>query len=211
MAEQQLTANITRDKNRACIIIWSIGNETPLSDARLRFMGNLAKKARMLDDSRLISAALEKHRDKKYDTLCWVDDPLGEYLDVVSCNEYIGWYDGLPALAGKTTWKTTYNKPFVFSEFGAEAPYGQPGDSLTRWSSAFQEYFYREQINMLKRIPFLRGTIPWILVDFRSPRRLLPGIQDGWNKKGLISNKGEKKKAFFIMKDFYKEKGKNSF
>jgi beta-glucuronidase len=204
-AEQQLTENITRDKNRASIIIWSIGNETPVTEPRLKFMSNLAAKARQLDGTRLISAALEVHHDSKFDTVYWVNDPLGEYLDVVACNEYVGWYDGLPAKANKITWKTTYNKPFMFSEFGAEAPYGFHGDSLTRWSEEYQEYFYNQQIAMLNRISFLRGTTPWILADFRSPKRLLPGIQDGWNKKGLISEQGQKKKAFFILKKWYGE------
>ena len=204
-AEQQLAENITRDKNRASIIIWSIGNETPVTETRLKFMSNLAAKARQLDGTRLISAALEVHHDSKFDTVYWVDDPLGEYLDVVACNEYVGWYDGLPAKTNKITWKTTYNKPFMFSEFGAEAPYGFHGDSLTRWTEEYQEYFYNQQIAMLKRIPFLRGTTPWILADFRSPKRLLPGIQDGWNKKGLISEQGKKKKAFFILKKWYSE------
>lgn len=204
-AEQQLTENITRDKNRASIIIWSIGNETPVTDERLSFMKNLAKKARQLDESRLISAALEVHHDSKFDSIYWVNDPLGEYLDVISCNEYIGWYDGLPMKCDKITWKTTYNKPFMFSEFGAEAPYGLHGDTLSRWSEEYQEYFYKQQIKMLKRIPFLRGTTPWILADFRSPRRLLPTIQDGWNKKGLISEQGFKKKAFYTLRDWYRE------
>jgi beta-glucuronidase len=204
-AEQQLTENITRDKNRASIIIWSIGNETPVTENRLKFMSALAAKARQLDDTRLISAALEVHHDSQFDSVYWVNDPLGKYLDVVACNEYVGWYDGLPAKTSKITWKTIYNKPFMFSEFGAEAPYGLHGDSLIRWSEEYQEYFYNQQIGMLKRIPFLRGTTPWILADFRSPKRLLPGIQDGWNKKGLISEQGQKKKAFFILKKWYGE------
>jgi len=57
---------------------------------------------------------------------------------------------------------------------------------------------------MLKQIPFLRGISPWILMDFRSPRRTLPEIQDFYNRKGLISDQGQKKKAFFILQDYYK-------
>lgn len=60
---------------------------------------------------------------------------------------------------------------------------------------------------MLKRIPFLRGTCPWILADFQSPLRLHPTFQKGWNRKGLLSEKGEKKKSWYVMKEFYsKEK-----
>src|SRR5258706_14632554 len=58
---------------------------------------------------------------------------------------------------------------------------------------------------MLKRISFLRGTCPWILMDFRSPRRPLPGIQDFHNRKGLISDRGERQKSFYVMQRYYQE------
>jgi beta-glucuronidase len=61
-------------------------------------------------------------------------------------------------------------------------------------------------MGMLNRIPQLRGMSPWILVDFRSPRRMLPGVQDGYNLKGLISDQGEMKQAFFILRKAYQDK-----
>ena len=61
----------------------------------------------------------------------------------------------------------------------------------------------------MRRVPNLSGMTPWILADFRSPRRPLPGIQDFWNRKGIISDKGIKKKAFYILKDFYDDIKKN--
>src|SRR6185312_12029819 len=51
-ADRQLTDLITRDKNRASVIVWSIGNETPLSAPRLTFMSNLAARAHELDGTR---------------------------------------------------------------------------------------------------------------------------------------------------------------
>ena len=36
-ARNQLKEMIARDKNRAAVVIWSVANETPLSDARFRF------------------------------------------------------------------------------------------------------------------------------------------------------------------------------
>ena len=202
-ARNQLSEMITRDKNRAAVVIWSVANETPLSDARLSFLRNLVSLARTLDPSRLLSAAMERHYLN--DTTQMIDDPLGEYLDVLGCNEYVGWYDGLPAKADRLEWRSKYQKPLVMSEFGGDALYGNHGDELTRWTEEYQESIYQHQIAMLKRIPFLRGTAPWILMDFRSPRRPLPNIQDYWNRKGLISNRGEKKKAFYVMQRWYRE------
>lgn len=206
-ARNQLSEMIARDKNRAAVVIWSVANETPLSDARLSFLRNLISHARSLDPTRLISAAMERHYIDA--TTQMIDDPLGEYLDVLGCNEYVGWYDGLPDKADRLEWKSKYQKPLIMSEFGGDARFGHHGDALTRWTEEYQESLYRHQLAMLKRIPFLRGTSPWILTDFRSPRRPLPKIQDYWNRKGLISNRGEKKKAFYVMQQWYRERQSN--
>jgi len=202
-ARNQLQEMITRDKNRAAVVIWSVANETPLSDARLTFLKNLITHARSLDGTRLLSAAMERHYLNP--TTQMIDDPLGEFLDVLGCNEYVGWYDGLPEKADGLEWKSKYQKPLVMSEFGGDALFNHHGDALTRWTEEYQESIYHHQIAMLKKIPFLRGTSPWILTDFRSPRRPLPGIQDYWNRKGLISDRGEKKKAFYVLQDWYQE------
>ena len=42
-------------------------------------------------------------------------------------------------------------------------------------------------------------------MDFRSPNRTLAGIQDEFNRKGLISDQGKKKQAYFILQKAYKE------
>src|SRR5262245_16468455 len=203
-ARSQLGEMIARDKNRAAVIIWSMANETPPGDARLAFLRKLIDHARTLDGTRLIYAAMERHYVKDTTTQM-IDDPLGEYVDVFGCNEYVGWYDGLPEKADGVDWQTKYQKPLVMTEFGAEAPYGNHGDALTRWTEEYQENVYLHQLAMLKRITFLRGTCPWLLMDFRSPRRPLPGVQDFYNRKGLISDHGQKKKAFYVMQNFYRE------
>ena len=125
-ARNQLSEMIARDKNRAAVVIWSVANETPLSDARLSFLRNLISHARSLDSTRLISAAMERHYIDA--TTQMIDDPLGEYLDVLGCNEYVGWYDGLPDKADRLEWKSKYQKPLIMSEFGGDARYGHHGD-----------------------------------------------------------------------------------
>lgn len=201
VAARQLAEMIERDRNRAAVILWSVGNETPLSDERLDFMRRLIERARDLDPTRLVTAALERRYLDSRTVL--IDDPLGEYLDVLGCNEYVGWYDGLPAKADGLRWQSAYDKPLVMSELGGGAVCGRHGGAGERWTEEYQEDLYRHQIAMLRKIPFLRGMSPWILTDFRSPRRHLPGIQDFWNRKGLISETGCRKKAFFVLRAFY--------
>jgi beta-glucuronidase len=207
-ASRQLAESMTRDKNRACIAFWSVSNETPLTEPRLHFLKGLIQQARAADSTRLLTAAMERHYADPH--MQAIDDPLGEFVDVLGCNEYIGWYDGLPAKADSMSWSTVYQKPVIMSELGGEALSGYHADSLTIWSEEFQESFYRHQVAMLSRIPFLRGMSPWILMDFRSPRRQLPGIQDFHNRKGLISDKGEKKKAFYVLQEYYRTKMQNT-
>ena len=202
-AQQQLDDLITRDKNRASVIVWSIGNETPLSEPRHQFMGKLAAFARSQDDTRLVAAALEVHRNG---TEVIVDDPLGEKIDLVSFNEYAGWYwGGTPKEITKYHFNIKYNKPVVITEFGADALAGFHGDEDTRWSEEYQEALYVNQIKFLSTIDGLRGMTPWILTDFRSPRRQHPVYQNFWNRKGLISETGKKKKAFYVLKNFYQQ------
>jgi beta-glucuronidase len=202
-AQNQLTDLIVRDRNRASVIVWSVANETPVSEPRTRFLKSLVDTARSLDEARLISAAMEVHADPTNTNHKIVDDPFGQYTDLLSFNQYVGWYDGLPSKLAQITWTLSYEKPVVISEFGADALQGFHGDKLTRFTEEFQEDLYRETIAMLQKIPQWRGATPWILCDFRSPRRPLPQIQDGWNRKGLIGENGTKKKAFGVLKAFY--------
>jgi beta-glucuronidase len=129
---------------------------------------------------------------------------LQEYLDIIAFNQYIGWYDGLPEKCKNAEFEIKYDKPVMVSEFGGDALQGNHGTKDDRWTEEFQEDLYVETLKMLDRIPQLRGITPWILADFRSPRRVLPYIQDGWNRKGLISETGDKKKAFFVLQKYYK-------
>lgn len=205
-ARAQLADLIVRDRNRASVIVWSVANETPPSEPRLRFLGTLVADARKLDATRLVSAAMEVQGDPADPDLRIVNDPFGKLTDLASFNEYVGWYDGLPEKCDRVHWRVDYEKPVVISEFGAGALAGFHGDSHTRFTEEFQADVYRRTLPMLEKIPQLRGMSPWILVDFRSPRRPLAGIQDGWNRKGLISDRGQRKQAFSILQAFYKRK-----
>jgi beta-glucuronidase len=202
-AEQQLDEEIGTLRNHASIIFWSMANETPNTDARTQFIKTLASRARSLDGSRLITAALLVRTEGNTKI---VDDPLGQALDVVGVNEYIGWYEGRPETADSTRWDIKYDKPLIVSEFGGGAKAGLHGNSDERWTEEYQANIYTHQLQMLNRIPQLRGMSPWVLMDFRSPNRPLAGIQDEFNRKGLINEQGQKKLAFSVLQKAYVEK-----
>jgi beta-glucuronidase len=203
-ADNQLHEMIARDHNRASVVFWSLSNETPVKSARLTFLHQLADSARQVDSTRLITSAMN-HVDETGPDTRVLNDALGEYLDVLGLNEYLGWYRGAPEDADRMQWKFGWDKPVIVSEFGAGAPYGRHGESDERWTEEYQASLYQHQITMLKKIPALAGMSPWVLMDFHSPRRLLPGTQDYFNRKGLVSNHGEHKQAFYVLQKHYRE------
>ena len=205
-AKAQLRDVIARDQARAAIILWSVSNETPINSARNAFLKTMAEYARSLDSTRLITSASDKWHFTDRNT-AELSDPLGDYLDVIGLNEYIGWYgDRKSEDADQTSWKFAYTKPVIVSEFGADALYNLHGDAETRFTEEYQANLFEHQLGMLGRMPQLAGMSPWILMDFHSPRRPLPGIQDYFNRKGLISDRGQKKQAFYILQKSYQEK-----
>ena len=202
-AERQLTDMIRRDHNRGAIIIWSIANETPHGEARDRFLSRLATQARSLDSTRLISMAMEVLSASNY--VNRLQDNMNEYVDVVSFNQYVGWYRDVHD-APHMQWEIPYDKPVIISEFGGGSKAGLHGDVDQRWTEEFQERLYRENLAMLEKIDGLAGTCPWVLKDFRSQRRLLPGIQDLFNRKGLYDDQGQRKKASYVLQEWYRNK-----
>jgi beta-glucuronidase len=199
-AENQLTELIRRDQNRASVIIWSVGNENADTDARLHFMKSLAQKVKTLDPARLVSAA------------CLVDhvnlaiaDRLAADLDIIGLNEYYGWYEPDFNKLLQIFANSKPTKPVIISEFGADAKAGARGTVDDLGTEDCQLAIYRKQLATIARIPYVQGISPWILYDFRCPRRLNE-LQNYYNTKGLLSaDKSYRKLAFYELQKFYQK------
>ena len=197
---------IRRDRNRCSVVIWSLSNETyDFTPKRNESLIKLAEKCKNLDSTRLITSVIN---NQGYDNNTFnVWDSLYQHFDIMSINEYLGWYVPWQGNPENTKWKLVFdNKPIIISEFGGEALYGSnygPKDEAAYWREEYQEQIYINQIKMFANVPNLAGVCPWLLVDYRSLGRMHPIYQNGWNRKGLISDRGEKKKAWYIMKKYY--------
>ena len=196
-AANQLSELIRRDRNRASVILWSVGNETPDSPERTRFLGRLAELARLADPTRLITAACTLQDGR-------IQDSLEAGLDVIGLNEYFGWYD--PDLAGlaRTLAASTPTRPVIISETGADALSGWRDPRRPLSSEDRQAEIYRAQFEMLERASYICGVSPWLLYDFRSERRQ-SSLQRGFNRKGLIAeDKQTIKQAFGVLAGIYR-------
>lgn len=207
-ARTMLREMINRDKNRCAVCFWGVANETKPSDARNAFLLSLLKMGRSMDCSRLYVAAFDLVYFNKNTRHFEMDDPFTANLDVVAVNKYVGWYHPWPLSPEEAVWDVVPDKPLIISEFGGEALYGQHGDEevASSWSEEYQAKLYKDNIEMFNHIPNLCGVSPWILFDFRSPFRFHPTNQSGWNRKGLLSDQGLRKKAWYVMHEYYKQK-----
>ena len=210
LARTMMSELVLRDRNRASVAFWSVANETPVHDARTRFLRQVIADVRRLDPTRLVTAALNKNVDvggaREGETRLVVDDPLGADLDVIALNQYEGWYGSRTPDQVKTVrFVNSYAKPMMMSEFGADALYGHRGARQDRWTEEYQAWIYQETLAILERDGFV-GVSPWLLKDFRSPRRWHAHFQGYWNRKGLISPEGHRKLAFEVVRRFYAER-----
>lgn len=210
LARGMMTELVVRDRNRASVAFWSVANETPVHEARTRFLRSVIADVRRLDPTRLVTAALNKNIDvggaREGESRLVVDDPLGADLDVIAINQYEGWYgprtpDQIPTVR----FGSNFAKPMMMSEFGADALYGWHGNRADRWTEEHQAWIFEQTLSIIDRDGFV-GVSPWLLKDFRSPRRWHARFQGYWNRKGLISPEGRRKLAFDVLRRFYATK-----
>ncbi|MEM8559314.1 MAG: glycoside hydrolase family 2 TIM barrel-domain containing protein [Bacteroidota bacterium] len=223
LARAMLAAMIDRDENRASVILWSVANETPITEDRMHFLRTLIADVRALDPTRLVTAALKSSSveaaaadgagGRVSDTggrasslVQRVDDPLGADLDVLAVNTYVGWYGSrTPAEIAEVSFEVPYDKPLVLSEFGAGAVAGLhgPRENPERWTEEYQAALIDETMAVALATPQVVGTVPWVLKDFRSPRRWHARYQQFWNRKGLFSETGTRKLAADVLAQWY--------
>lgn len=204
-ASAMLRETMMRDRNRCADCFWGIANETKNTPERNAFLARLLRVGKDIDTTRLFVAAYDLAAYSPQHDRFVMEDDFYQQLDLVGINKYMGWYAAWPKNPADLHWAVATEKPLFISEFGCEALYGQHGDKevASSWSEEYQAELFRRNLRMFENIPNLCGVSPWVLFDFRSPTRLHPTNQDGWNRKGLVSDQGQRKQAWYIMRDYY--------
>ncbi len=189
---RNLASSMIRDMiftyyNHPSIVIWSVANEIPVENADCtKTIIMLMDTARSLDSTRLVT----------YVSARYVIDSTRLDSDVSCLNCYVGWYYGKTrdmASFLEFSHATAPDKPWLITEFGACAKYGfRDPDKKEKYSEDFQADFIRHYIRTINGMEWASGWFIWLYRDFRSPLRMHK-YQAGYNRKGIVSEKGEQK------------------
>ncbi len=204
----QLTSMVREYRHHPCVVFWSVGNEF---DSAQTGAADYVKRAvsfvKRLDDTRLVTFASSRR----------LKDQAAEYVDVISWNEYYGWYYGTihdlgdVLDAGHAKWP---DKPILISEFGAGGPIDRPtggGEAIEgkQYTLQYQNRLIKthlEQIYDPKRESYVAGAAVWCFSDFADPHRHGQGHPQQWyqvNTKGVVTRDRKRKPAFDLIKQFY--------
>ncbi len=192
VAARILRELIKRDINHPSVIWWSVGNEIPIHRRECsRFIKRLMVLARKYDDTRIVTYVSRK----------LITDLTRRYADVATINTYFGWYFGherMLSLFLDIMTAPLFNKPWIFTEFGAGAKFGFHDDwkNQTKFTEERQLQLLDYTIRTINSKENFAGWFIWIFRDFRSLMKS-GNYQQGFNRKGIVSEKSYEKKLIF--------------
>ncbi|MFW9945333.1 MAG: glycoside hydrolase family 2 protein [Candidatus Odinarchaeota archaeon] len=192
VAARILRELIKRDINHPSVIWWSVGNEIPIHKRECsRFVRRLMMLARTYDDTRIVTYVSRK----------LITDLTRRFADVATINTYFGWYFGherMLSLFLDIMNAPFFTKPWIFTEFGAGAKYGFHDDwrNQTKFTEERQLQLLDYTIRTINSKEYFAGWLIWIFRDFRSLMKS-GEYQQGFNRKGIVSEKSYEKKLIF--------------
>ncbi|KAL7987059.1 hypothetical protein Chor_005978 [Crotalus horridus] len=208
---------IRRDKNRPSVVMWSVANE-PSSELPVAayYFKTVIAHTKALDPTRPVTYVSNAN---------YLRDQGAPYVDVICVNSYFSWYHDaghleVIQLQLKTQfehWYTTYQKPIIQSEYGADTISGFHADPPLMFSEEYQTAVLKEYHAVLdqKREEYVIGELIWNFADFMTEQvhcvvRTQPYkfAQHGvtrviGNKKGIFTRQRQPKTAAFLLKDRY--------
>jgi beta-glucuronidase len=202
MCKQQVEEMITRDKNHASVIMWSVACE-PDSDVpeAVPFLKALADLSHRLDHTRPVT----------FVSHVGVNDDAIRHFDVMSLNRYYGWYtqpaqldlacqmlsDEIDAMYEK------FGKPFLLTECGADTIPGLHADPPELFSEEFQVEMIRRYLDVVRSKPYAIGTHIWNFADFKTAQafRRVGGV----NYKGVFTRERQPKMVAHALRKLWRK------
>lgn len=202
-AVSQMTELIKQNYNHPSIFFWGISNEITIggdSERLLHFLREQHEMTKRLDPTRLTTMA--------HLLMVPIDSPHNKITDLVSYNNYFGWYLGEVGQHGPWLDKFHTEHPLIpigLSEYGVEGilTYQNNAPKKKDYSETYHAYFHEAMLETFKSRPYLWSTHVWNMFDFSSDIRDEGGVQ-GMNNKGLITHdRSIKKDAFYVYKAYW--------
>ena len=193
---------ISRDKNHACVVMWSIANEPDsASTGAYEYFKPLYDLARELDPQKRPCTLVSVQMGNGPKTDC-----SRLLSDVICLNRYYGWYFGAPdlempeqALRQELDGWREYGKPVVFTEYGADTVMGFHDTTPVMYTEEYQVDYYKMNNGVFDDYDFVVGEQVWNFADFATSQSMLR-VQG--NKKGIFTRDRKPK----LVAHYFKER-----
>ncbi|KAF1974629.1 hypothetical protein BU23DRAFT_531633 [Bimuria novae-zelandiae CBS 107.79] len=204
--ERGIRELIARDKNHACVVMWSIANEPASHEEGAReYFEPLVDITRKLDPRPICFANIGMATSEK--------DLISDMFDVLCLNRYYGWYENCGDMrlaethlqADLMSWQKKYGKPIIMTEYGADTIAGLHSAGVTPWSEEFQAKLLDLYHRVFDRVDAVIGEQVWNFADFQTS--LLVFRVDG-NKKGIFTRDRRPKAAAQVLRQRWRVQGK---
>lgn len=192
---------ISRDKNHACVVMWSIANEPDSAgEGAYDYFAPLYALARELDPQKRPCTLVSVQSGTTPQSDC-----SAQLSDVICLNRYYGWYFGGPDLEGPQQklreeldqWREI-GKPVIFTEYGADTVMGMHDTTPVMYTEEYQLDYYKMNNQVFDEYDFVVGEQVWNFADFATSQGLLR-VQG--NKKGLFTRDRKPKLAAHYFRD----------
>ena len=198
---------ITRDKNHPSVIAWSLLNEPETTnEAAVPYFEEVFQLARQLDVQKRPRTFALIMNSVPGACKCY------PFSDMIALNRYFGWYvkggheiAEAEALFRKEmdAWKAlNLNKPFIFSEYGADTLGSEHKLPSVMWSQEYQEEYLKMTNAVFDSYDFIKGEQIWNFADFQTTEGIL---RVNGNKKGVFTRQRQPKDAAYLLRKRWKE------
>lgn len=194
---------ITRDKNHPSVIAWSLLNEPETTNEAavpyFKEVFDLANKLDMQKRPRTFALIMNSLPDT---CKCY------QFSDIIALNRYYGWYmkGGYEISVAEelfrkemNAWKEKkLNKPFIFTEYGADTLASEHKLPSVMWSQEYQDEYLKMTHEVFDSYDFIKGEQIWNFADFQTTEGIM---RVNGNKKGVFTRQRQPKDIAYKLKE----------